>query len=73
MLNDFLPAIISVAILIAVFLYAWISDMRRIRRLRPRERVQTEFHRRAETEHLEPLEPWTDSDESMPAAAPPLQ
>jgi hypothetical protein len=32
MLNDFLPAIISVGILIGVFLFAWISDVRRIQR-----------------------------------------
>jgi hypothetical protein len=31
MLNDFLPAIVSVDILAAFFLYAWISDIRRIR------------------------------------------
>ena len=30
MLNDFLPAIISVGILIGIFLFAWISDVRRI-------------------------------------------
>jgi hypothetical protein len=30
MLNDFLPAIIAIAILAAAFLYAWISDIRRI-------------------------------------------
>jgi len=34
MLNDFLPAITSIAILAAAFLYAWISDVRRIRRHR---------------------------------------
>jgi hypothetical protein len=32
MLNDFIPAIISIAILVSAFLYAFVSDMRRIRR-----------------------------------------
>jgi hypothetical protein len=35
MLNDFLPAITSIATLAATFLYAWVSDIRRIRRLSP--------------------------------------
>jgi len=34
MLNDFLPAITSIAILAGAFLYAWVSDVRRIRRHR---------------------------------------
>jgi hypothetical protein len=34
MLNDFLPAIIAVSILLAVFVTAWIADIRRLRRLR---------------------------------------
>jgi hypothetical protein len=33
MLNDFLPAIVSVGILGGVFLFGWISDVRRIQRL----------------------------------------
>jgi hypothetical protein len=33
MLNDFLPAIVSVGILVGVFLFAWVSDVRRIQRL----------------------------------------
>ncbi len=33
MLNDFLPAIVSVGIVVGVFLFAWISDVRRIQRL----------------------------------------
>lgn len=32
MLNDFFPAIVSVGILVGVFLIAWRSDVRRIRR-----------------------------------------
>jgi hypothetical protein len=63
MLNDFLPAIISVAILVAVFLYAWISDLRRIRRLSPPEPVQSS----------EPLELWTESSGGISAAPTPMQ
>jgi hypothetical protein len=33
MLNDFLPAIVSLGIVVGVFLFAWISDVRRIQRL----------------------------------------
>jgi hypothetical protein len=33
MLNDFLPAIVSLGILVGAFLFAWISDVRRIQRL----------------------------------------
>jgi hypothetical protein len=32
MLNDFLPAIVSVAILAGAFLFVWSSDVRRTRR-----------------------------------------
>jgi hypothetical protein len=63
MLNDFLPAIISVAILVAVFLYAWISDLRRVRRLSPPEPVQSS----------EPLELWTESSDGISAAPTPMQ
>ena len=41
MLNDFLPAIVSVSILVSVFLFAWISDVRRIQRLNAPELMQT--------------------------------
>jgi hypothetical protein len=34
MLSDFLPAIIAVSVLLAVFVTAWIADIRRLRRLR---------------------------------------
>jgi hypothetical protein len=40
-LNDFLPAIVSVGILVGVFLFAWISDVRRIQRLNAPELVQS--------------------------------
>ena len=33
MLNDFIPAIVSLGILVGAFLFAWISDVRRIQRL----------------------------------------
>jgi hypothetical protein len=33
MFNDYLPAIISLGILVGAFLSAWISDVRRIQRL----------------------------------------
>ena len=33
MWNEFLPAIISLGILAGAFLFAWISDVRRIQRL----------------------------------------
>ncbi|MGA3045681.1 MAG: hypothetical protein ABSD67_03620 [Terracidiphilus sp.] len=32
MLNEFIPAIVSIAVLVCVFLFAFIADMRRIRR-----------------------------------------
>jgi hypothetical protein len=38
MLNDFLPAIVSLGILVGAFLFAWISDVRRIQRLSAPER-----------------------------------
>ena len=41
MLNDFLPAIISFGILIGFFLFAWISDVRRIQRHNGPEFVRT--------------------------------
>jgi HAMP domain-containing protein len=33
MLNAYLPAIVSLGILVGAFLFAWISDVRRIQRL----------------------------------------
>ena len=33
MLNEFLPAIVSLGVLAGAFLFAWISDVRRIQRL----------------------------------------
>ena len=33
MLNEFLPVIVSLGILAGAFLFAWISDVRRIQRL----------------------------------------
>jgi hypothetical protein len=40
-MNDFFPAVISIAILAAVFLGAWASDRRRIRRLNVPLRIRT--------------------------------
>jgi hypothetical protein len=39
--NDFLPAVVSAAILLGCFLFAWISDVRRIQRLTAPEHVET--------------------------------
>ena len=55
MLNDFLPAIVSVGILVGVFLFAWISDVRRIQRLNAPELVQTRVSSEIESESVEPL------------------
>jgi hypothetical protein len=55
MLNDFLPAIVSVGILIGVFLFAWISDVRRIQRLNAPELMQTRVLSQIESESVGPL------------------
>jgi hypothetical protein len=55
MLNDFLPAIVSVSILVSVFLFAWISDVRRIQRLNAPELMQTRVLSEIESESVEPL------------------
>jgi hypothetical protein len=55
MLNDFLPAIVSVGTLVGVFLFAWISDLRRIQRLHAPELVQTRVPSEIEGERVEPL------------------
>ena len=44
MLNDFLPGIVSVAILASAFAFAFVSDMRRIRRLRPSKNPATQIY-----------------------------
>jgi hypothetical protein len=41
MLNDFLPAMVSVGVLAGAFLFVWISDVRRMRRLEAPEFVET--------------------------------
>ena len=41
MLKDFLPAIVSLGIVVGAFLLAWISDVRRIQRLNAPELMQT--------------------------------
>jgi hypothetical protein len=56
MSNDFLPAIVSVGILVGVFLFAWISDVRRIQRLNAPELMQTRVLSEIESEEsVEPL------------------
>jgi len=55
MLNDFLPAIVSVGILVGVFLFAWISDLRKIQGLNAPELVQTRVPSEIEGESVEPL------------------
>jgi hypothetical protein len=55
MLNDFLPAIVSVSILVSVFLFAWISDVRRIRRLNAPELMQTRVLSETESVSVEAL------------------
>jgi hypothetical protein len=56
MLNDYLPAIVSLGILIGAFLFAWISDVRRIQRLNAPELMQTRVLSEIESEEsVEPL------------------
>ena len=55
MLIDFLPAIVSVSILVSVFLFAWISDVRRIRRLNAPELMQTRVLSEIESVSVEAL------------------
>jgi hypothetical protein len=55
MSNDFLPAIVSVGILVGVFLFAWISDVRRIQRLNAPELMQTRVLFEIESESVESL------------------
>jgi hypothetical protein len=55
MSNDFLPAIVSVGILVGGFLFAWISDVRRIQRLNAPELIQTRVLFEIESESVESL------------------
>ena len=55
MLNDFLPAIVSVSILVSVFLFAWISDVRRIQRLNAPELMQNRVLSKIESVSAEAL------------------
>jgi hypothetical protein len=54
MLNDFLPAIVSIGILAGAFLFAWISDVRRIRHSDVPELVPARVHSVIERESREP-------------------
>jgi hypothetical protein len=55
MLSDFLPAIVSVSILVSVFLFAWISDVRRIQRLNAPELMQNRVLSEIESVSVEAL------------------
>ena len=55
MFNDYLPAIISLGILVGAFLSAWISDVRRIQRLNAPELMQTRVLFEIESESVESL------------------
>jgi hypothetical protein len=55
MLNDFLPAIVSVGILAAFFFYAWISDIRRIRHFNGAKLEQTRLQSTIDGDSREPL------------------
>jgi hypothetical protein len=55
MSNDFLPAIVSVGILVSVFLFAWISDVRRIQRLNAPELMRTRVLSEIESESVASL------------------
>ena len=60
MLNDFLPAIISFGILIGFFLFAWISDVRRIQPHNGPEFVRTKVSSEIESASIESLPVATD-------------
>jgi hypothetical protein len=72
MLNDFLPAIICVAILVGAVLFGWISDHPRIRRFGRPEFVRTRSQPRIKSESGEPVETSTESSHNIPASATPL-
>jgi hypothetical protein len=55
MLNDFLPAIVSVGIVVGAFLFAWISDVRRIQRLNAPELMRTRVLSEIESVSVEAL------------------
>jgi len=60
MLHDFLPAIVSIGILAGAFLFAWISDVRRIRRFHVPELMQTRVDATIEIESACKLWIWTE-------------
>jgi hypothetical protein len=71
MLNDFLPAIICVAILVGAVLFGWISDHPRVRRYGRPEFVRTRSQAKIKSESAEPLETSTESRHNIPASATP--
>jgi hypothetical protein len=72
MLNDFLPAIISVAILVGAVLFGWISDLPRVRRYGRPEFVRTKSQPKIKIESGKPVESTTESSQNIPASATPL-
>jgi hypothetical protein len=72
MLDDFLPAIISVAILVGAVLFGWISDLPRVRRYGRPEFMRRRAQPSIESESGEPMETSTEPSRSIPASAAPL-
>jgi hypothetical protein len=53
--NDFLPGVVSIGFSVCVFLYAWISDIRRIQRLDALKPSELEPLSNVDAGGLEPL------------------
>jgi hypothetical protein len=60
MVNDFVAAIVSIGILLAVFLFGWSSDIRRIRRSTMPELPPTAVDSLPEVESLGALQMGTE-------------
>jgi hypothetical protein len=71
MLNDFLPAVIVIAILVGAVLFGWISDLPRVRRYGRPEYARRRAQPRMESQSNEPVETSTESSHSIAAAATP--
>lgn len=62
-MNDFFPAIVSVAILASVFLFAFLSDLRRMRQLRAPKRPWLRARSDEEIEQAETAQRrWPDAE-----------
>ena len=72
MLDDFLPAIICIAILVGAVLFGWISDHPRIRRYGRPEFVRTRSRPKKQRKSGEPVETSTELSHNIPASATPL-